>query len=137
MKTTQVKTTEAAKTDDEERVAIEQALKGYYFRGIHDGNVELLRQVFHPATLLFGDVKGQPYAKTLAEYLDGVAHRTSPRDSGKPYETEILRIDVINTIAVAKVRVKMYEFNYYDLLSFHKIADKWVIVNKMFTHVEE
>jgi hypothetical protein len=136
MKTTQVKPNEAAKTDDEERVAIEQALNGYYFRGIHDGNVELLRQVFHPATLLFGDVKGQPYAKTLEAYLDGVAHRVSPRDSGRPYQTDILRIDVINSIAVATVRVAMYEFNYFDLLSFHKVDGQWLIVNKMLTHVE-
>ncbi|MBD0257852.1 MAG: nuclear transport factor 2 family protein [Cytophagales bacterium] len=125
------------KTDEQAATAaIEQALNWYYFQGIYDGNVALLEQVFHPGTLLFGDVKGQPYAKTLAEYLDGVAHRTSPHDSGKPYETEIIRIDVVNTIAVAKVRVKMYEFNYYDLLSFHELEGKWLVVNKMLTHVE-
>ncbi len=124
------------KTNEEEKTAIEQALSEYYFRGIYDGNVELLAQVFHPGTLLFGDVKGQPYAKTLDQYLDGVAHRTSPRDSGKPYQTEIIGIDVINTIAVAKVCVAMYEFNYYDLLSFHKTNGKWLIVHKMLTHVE-
>ena len=123
------------KTDEEAQAAIEQALHWYYFQGIYDGNVALLEQVFHPKALLFGDVNSQPYAKTLAEYLDGVAHRTSPNDSGKPYETEILRIDVINSIAVAKVRLKMYEFNYHDLLSFHKIEGKWLIVNKMLTHV--
>ncbi len=126
-----MKTEEQAAT-----AAIEQALQWYYFQGIYDGNVALLGQVFHPGTLLFGDVNGRPYAKTLAEYLDGVARRTSPRDSGKPYETEILRIDVINSIAVAKVRVKMYEFNYHDLLSFHQIDGKWLIVHKMLTHVE-
>lgn len=124
------------KTDEEALTAIEQALKGYYFKGIYDGNVELLKVVFHPGTLLFGDVKGQPYAKSLAEYLHAVAHRTSPKDSGKPYQTDIIRIEVINSIAVAKVRITMYEFNYYDLLSFHKIEGKWVIVNKMLTHVE-
>jgi hypothetical protein len=132
----EVKPTEAVKTDDEERAAIEQALEGYYFKGIHEGNVALLRQVFHPETLLFGDVKGRPYAKTLAAYLDGVAHRVSPKDSGQPYQTDIIRIDVINSIAVATVRVAMYEFNYFDFLSFHKVDGKWLIVNKMLTHVE-
>lgn len=124
------------KTNEAARAAIEQALVRYYFQGVYDGNVELLRQVYHPATLVFGDVKGQPYAKTLEQYLDGVAHRTSPKDSGKPYETEIIRIDVINSIAMAKVRVKMFEFNYHDFLSFHKIDGHWLIVNKMLTHVE-
>jgi hypothetical protein len=124
------------KTNEEAKKAIEGALQGYYFQGIYDGNVELLAQVFHPGALLFGDVKGQPYAKTLGEYLDGVAHRTSPRDSGKPYHTEIIGIDVINSVAVAKVRLAMYEFNYYDFLSFHQTGGKWLIVNKMLTHVE-
>jgi hypothetical protein len=124
------------KTNEDASAAIEQALKGYYFQGIYDGNVELLKQVYHPGTLLFGDVKGQPYAKTLDQYLEGVAQRTSPKDSGKPYETEIIRIDVINSIAMAEVHVKMYAFNYYDFLSFHKLDGKWLIVNKMLTHVE-
>jgi hypothetical protein len=124
------------KTNIEESIAIEQVLKQYYFQGIYAGNVEVLKKAFQPSTLLFGDVKGQPYAKTLDEYLDGVAHRTSPKDSGKPYQTEIISIEIIQSIAVAKVRLKMYEFNYYDLLSFHKIGGEWVIVNKMFTHVE-
>jgi hypothetical protein len=123
-------------TNENERAEIEQALKRYYFQGIYEGNVELLTKVFHQGSFVFGDVKGKPYAKTLAEYLDGVAHRTSPKDSGQPYETEIIEIDVINSIAVAKVRVTMYEFNYYDFLAFHRLDGQWVIVNKMLTHVE-
>ncbi|QHT65211.1 nuclear transport factor 2 family protein [Rhodocytophaga rosea] len=124
------------KTIDEETAAIKQVLQAYYFQGIYEGNVELLREAFHPGTLLFGDINGQPYAKTLDQYLTGVAHRTSPKDSGKPYQTEIISIDVIQSIAIAKAQVKMYEFNYYDFLSFHKIDRNWVIVNKMLTHIE-
>jgi hypothetical protein len=124
------------KTNEEEKTAIVQALKDY-FQGIYDGNVGLLKKVFHEKTLIFGDVNGQPYAKSLDEYLDGVAQRTSPKDSGKPYETETIQIDVINTIAVAKVRVQMYQFNYYNFLSFHKIQGQWMIVNKLLTHYHE
>jgi hypothetical protein len=124
------------KTNEAASMAIEKALNEYYFRGIYEGRVELLQQVFHPETCLFGDIKGQPYAKNLEQYLEGVAHRISPRDSEKPFQTEILRIEVINSIAVAKVWVTMYEFNYYDLLSFHQIDGQWLIVHKMFTHVE-
>jgi hypothetical protein len=35
------------------------------------------------------------------------------------------------------VKVKMYEFNYHEFLSFHKIEDKWLIVNKMISDVNE
>ena len=118
-------------------IAISQALEDYYFNGIYTGNISLLNKVYHPGTLLFGDVKGQPYAKTLTEYLDGVANRQSPKDSGKPFKGEILNINVVQSIAIAQVKVKMYDFNYTDFLSFHKIDGKWLIVNKMMSDVNQ
>lgn len=115
--------------------SIAQALEDYYFKGIYEGDINTLAHILNPGTLLFGDVKGGPYAKTLDQYLDGVAHRQSPKDSGKPFKGTIISIDVVNSIAVAKVHVKMYEFNYDEFLSFHKIDNRWVIVNKMITDV--
>jgi hypothetical protein len=31
----------------------------------------------------------------------------------------------------------MYDFNYFELLSFHKLENKWVVVNKMIADVEQ
>jgi hypothetical protein len=120
---------------NQDSTAIAQALEDYYFKGIYEGDVNTLGNILNPGTLLFGDVKGQPYAKTLDQYLDGVKNRQSPKDSGKPFKGTIISIDVVNSIAVAKVQVKMYEFNYDEFLSFHKINNRWVIVNKMITDV--
>ncbi|WPU92974.1 nuclear transport factor 2 family protein [Mucilaginibacter sabulilitoris] len=117
-------------------LAISQTLDNY-FKSIYEGDVDLLSSTFNAGTLLFGDVKGQPYAKTLDVYLDGVKNRQSPKDSGKPFKGEIITINVINSIAIAKVRVKMYDFNYHEFLSFHKINNRWVIVNKMISDVTE
>ncbi|WP_245752439.1 nuclear transport factor 2 family protein [Chitinophaga arvensicola] len=125
------------KTHQEDSLAITQVLENDYFKGIYEGNISLLGKVLHPGTLLFGDVKGQPYAKTLEQYLDGVAHRQSPKDSGQPFKGTIISVDVINSIAVARVQVKMYEFNYDEFLSFHKIDNRWMIVNKMITDISE
>ena len=121
----------------QDSTAIAQALEDYYFKGIYKGDINTLGHIFNHGTLLFGDVKGQPYAKTLDQYLDGVKNRQSPRDSGKPFKGTIISIDVVNSIAVAKVHVKMYEFNYDEFLSFHKIDNRWVIVNKMITDVAD
>jgi len=118
-------------TNDQSKAAIEQALENYYFKGIYEGNLDLLNQVMNTGTLLFGDVKGQPYAKTLDVYLDGVKNRVSPKDSGKPFNGKIISVKVVNSIAVAEVQVKMYDFNYHEFLSFHKLGGKWLIVNKM------
>jgi hypothetical protein len=117
--------------------AISNALENFYFKGIYEGDVNTLGQVFNPGSLLFGDVKGQPYAKTLDQYLDGVKNRQSPKDSGKPFKGEILNIKVVRSIAVAEVRVTMYDFIYHEFLSFHKLNGKWLIVNKMISDVKE
>lgn len=117
--------------------AITDALENYYFKGIYEGDEMLLGSIFHESALLFGDIKGQPYFKTVDLYLDGVKNRQSPKDSGKPFKGEILKINVVNSIATAEINVKMYEFNYRDFLSFHKINGKWLIVNKMLTDVSQ
>lgn len=122
---------------NQDSLAIRQVLENYYFKGIYEGDINILRPIYHPGTLLFGDVKGQPYAKTLDVYLDGVKNRQSVKDSGKPFKGTIISIDVINSIAVVKLHVKMYDFNYDEFLSFHKIDNHWLIVNKMITDVEE
>jgi hypothetical protein len=115
----------------QDSTAIAGALEDYYFKGIYEGNLDLLHEVYHAGTLLFGDVNGQPYAKTLEQYLDGVKNRQSPKDSGKPFKGEIISIKLVNTIAIAEVKVKMYDFNYHEFLSFHKLDNRWLIVNKM------
>jgi hypothetical protein len=118
-------------TRQTDSAAIAYALEENYFAGIYEGDVNKLKKIFHPGALLFGDVKGQPYAKTLDAYLDGVKNRQSPKDSGKPFNGTVLNIKVVNSIAIAEVTVKMYDFDYHEFLSFHKIDDQWFIVNKM------
>jgi hypothetical protein len=44
---------------------ITQALETIYYKGIYEGNVDLLKNIYYPGTHLFGDIKGQPYATTL------------------------------------------------------------------------
>jgi len=122
---------------NQDSLAITRALEDYYFKGIYEGDINALSSILNPGALLFGDVKGQPYAKTIDQYFDGVAHRQSPKDSGKPFKGTIDSIDVVNSIAVAKVHVKMYDFNYDEYLSFHKFDNRWMIVNKLITDVTE
>ncbi|OQP61959.1 hypothetical protein A3860_30165 [Niastella vici] len=123
--------------NEQEKATIARLLEQYYFKGIYEGDLALLKQIYHTGTLLFGDVKGQPYAKTLEQYLDGVQHRQSPKDLGKPFKGEVLAVEVVNTIAVATVKVQLYDFNYYEFLSFHKLDGQWLIVNKMISDVSK
>lgn len=122
-------------TTIQDKKAIARDIENYYFNGLYDGHIQVLGQIFNEGTLVYGDIKGQPYAKTLEQYLDGVKNRQSPKDSGKPFKGEIIKIKVVNSIAFAEVKVKMYDFDYYDILSFHKMNGRWLIVNKMLTDV--
>ena len=121
----------------EDVTAITAAIESSYFKAIYEGDVILLENIFYPGTLVYGDVNGQPYFKTADLYLNGVKNRQSPKDLGTPYKGEILNIKVVNSIAMAEINLKMYEFNYRDFLSFHKINGNWYIVNKMLTNVDE
>jgi len=123
--------------NDQQKAAIKQVLEECYFKGIYEGNISLLSEVYNPGTLLFGDVKGEVYFKTLDQYLDGVKNRQAPKDSGKPFKLDIISIRVVNSIAIAEVKVKMYAFHYHEFLSFHLINDKWFIVNKMISDISE
>ncbi len=118
------------------KTEIKNVLENYYFKGIYEGNTELLKKVFYKDALLFGDIQGVPYFKTAQQYIEGVGSRVSPAKSGKDFNAEILSIDVINSIATAKLNVKMYDFNYYNFITFNKINGQWLIVNKTLTDVE-
>src|ERR1700685_3141837 len=73
---------------------IAHVLTDIYFKGIYEGDINLLSGAYYQGTLLFGDAGGKPYFKTLAQYLDGVKNRQSPKDSGKPFKGEIISIDI-------------------------------------------
>jgi len=109
---------------------------GNYFNGVYNGDIELLRSVFHPEALVVGDVNDVPYFKTFSEYLDVVKNRKSPSDLGESFRMEILSMEIINSIAVVKARLGMFEFNYTDLLSLNIINGRWLIVNKLMTNVK-
>ena len=113
------------------------AVLSNYFNGIYNGDTELLRGIFHPTALVVGDINGQPYFKTVDQYLEGVKNRKSPSELNEKFNMEILSIEIINSIAIAKVRVPIFDFNYYDLLSLSKVNGEWIIINKLLTHVKE
>ena len=113
-----------------------QAVIQNYFEGIYNGDEVQLKEVFHPGTLLFGDIKGVPYFKAITEYIDGVKSRESPKDLGEDFKMEILSIEILGNNAIVKAQLPMLGYNYFDFLSLAKINEDWKIVNKLFTHVE-
>jgi hypothetical protein len=107
-----------------------------YFDATWRGDVEQLRTVFDPRAIVAGEVNGQPYYKTIDEYLAGVANRESPAELGEPVESELLMLDVQQNIATAKLHVRMLGFNYYNYFSIMRQRDRWLVITKTLTNVE-
>lgn len=106
-----------------------------YCQGVFQGDIALLRKVFHPKAALFAEVRGQPYHRVLDDYLVVVANRESPKARGEPFRMKPITIEVTHEIAFAKVCSPMYDYHYVDYLSFVRLDGEWRIVNKLFTDV--
>lgn len=106
-----------------------------YFQGVFQGDLVRLRRAFHPQCQLRGEIHGEPYLKSLEEYLEGVANRKSPQELGEIFRMKVISLDLLETMAVAKVHLPMLGYNYYDFLTLMKMNDEWVIVNKLFIHL--
>ncbi|WP_204336001.1 nuclear transport factor 2 family protein [Leptobacterium flavescens] len=107
-----------------------------YFTGLYKGKKELLEEAFHQKMQLFGDINGEPYYREVGDFLDGVAKRESPESLGEDFRMKILSLEILGNIAVTKLHVPMFEFNYFDYLLLHKINGKWTVVSKSFIHFE-
>ena len=107
-----------------------------YFDATWRGDVAQLRTVFDPRAIVAGEVNGQPYYKTIDEYLAGVASRKSPAERGEKVEMELLMLDVQQNIATAKLHVRMLGFNYYNYFSIMRQQEKWLVITKTLTNVQ-
>lgn len=114
-----------------------QAVLQDYAEGIFFGDVVRLRSAFHPDARLFGMVKGQLYDKLLEEYLAVVATRQSPSQLGEPFHMRLLTLEVQGSIALARLHCPMLGFNYIDFLSLRLQGERWQIVSKLFTHLNQ
>jgi hypothetical protein len=112
------------------------ALVRRYFDATWRGDVAQLKTVFDPRAIVVGEVNGQPYYKSIDEYLAGVASRQSPAERGEKAEMELLMLDVQQNIATAKLHARMLGFNYYNYFSLVRQQDKWLVITKTLTNVQ-
>ncbi len=106
-----------------------------YFDATWRGDVAQLKTVFDPRAIVVGEVNGQPYYKSIDEYLAGVANRKSPEELGEKVEMKLVMHDVQQNIATAKLHVRMLGFNYYNYFSIVRQHDTWLVIAKTLTNV--
>ncbi|RZM78222.1 nuclear transport factor 2 family protein [Pseudoalteromonas rubra] len=108
-----------------------RAMVQCYFTGLHEGDSETLRNLFHPDCWL----KAPGLRRTRDEWLKQVSERTSPAEKGDEFAYQILAIDLLGQQAMVKVLCPLFEHNYIDFLGLLKEQGQWRIVNKMYANL--
>ncbi|KQW89167.1 hypothetical protein ASC94_22205 [Massilia sp. Root418] len=118
-----------------EAIAAVAAVADAYLRGVYEGDTTALAALFAPDAQVYGNINGQPYFKTIAAYLQGVAGRASPQSLGEPFRMRVLSADVMGNIGNVRLHSPMLGFNYHLYLTLRRGESGWRIVNKTFAHV--
>lgn len=104
-----------------------------YFDGLYNGDVAKLSTIFHQDAWL----KAPGSRRSLTEWLANVASRPIPAKQGSAFEFKLLAIDVVKDQAMVKIYCPLFGFNYIDFLGLLKEQEQWLIVNKMYTDINE
>ena len=106
-----------------------------YFDVMHECDLEKFDQVFHPTCSLFSAQDGVFTVRPFAHYRAEMAKRTPPKSLGHPRDETILKIDLLSPeIALAQVRVRIFEKIFVDNLNLLKLDGRWMIVAKLYHH---
>ncbi len=107
-----------------------------YFDALHRGDAVRLGELFLPDAHLYAVSDDKAAVMPIADYLDLVANRPSPKSAGHSRSGNILAVDLSSpSSAVAKVTVNVPPARFVDILSFLKLDDRWRIAAKVY-HLE-
>ena len=113
------------------------AILSDYFDGIYEGNTEKLDRVFHPAGQLSCVTDGSLNLTNKTKYREIVANREPPESKGPHRYDKIISIDMAGPeTALAKVECAIPPRYFTDLLTFIKLDERWMIINKTYHYVE-
>lgn len=106
-----------------------------YFDGLYHSDVARLRRVFHPRAQYVCATTGALQCLAMDEYLPIVERRPSPASRGETRTDFIRSIDFAGaTAAVARVRCRIAERHFDDILSLVFVDGRWQIIAKVFDY---
>lgn len=115
--------------------ALSDALQKY-FDLMYDCDTSRFDEVFASTVQLHGFRDGEMVMWSAETYRDILDKRQSPKSLNAARADEVLLVDFASgTQAFAKVRLKIHAMVFVDYLTWHRIADKWLITSKGF-HLE-
>lgn len=105
-----------------------------YADGLHNGNVETLKQAFRPEAILAGYLDKQLAIAPVQSLYDFVSQNDSPAKRGDKFAYEIVSIKASGSTAVVHLSERAYlGFNYETSFHMVKVDGRWWIVSKLFS----
>jgi hypothetical protein len=115
-------------------IAAVEATAWAYLDALYDGDADRLGKLFLPESGLFtGTADGQAAVVPRDAWLDRVRGRQSARDARHANTNAVFAIEVIGTVAMARVTASHPPNRFDDLLSLVKTSGGWKIAAKTYT----
>jgi hypothetical protein len=108
-----------------------QAFLDDYFEVLQTQDMALFDRVFHPSAVLYSAQDGAVVVRPMPAYREIVQQRLSPQSKGAPRQEEVLMVDLLSpTMAVVKVRLRLFDNIMEDHLNLMKHDGRWMIYAK-------
>ena len=103
-------------------------LMNRYFEAVYNGDVEALRDVFHPQNRLAGMRGDEERFSSLEQFLE----RVTSRPNQDAFDFQVLSVDQSGRAAVAKISYRYHGVDFVDYMSVLRLEGSWRIVAKVF-----
>lgn len=114
-------------------IAAVEATARAYLDALYDGDAGRLAALFLPQSGLFaGNPEGEAAVMMRDDWLDRVRGRQSARAAGHADTSAVFAVEVIGTVAMARVTASHPPNRFDDLLSLVKTSLGWKIAAKAY-----
>ena len=119
-------------TDSEKTGAVKAVLETYV-EACRLGDVDSLKQIFHPDAAMSGYLAGSAMVGGPQPFFDAVAGNPAPVESNAPYQAQIESVQVSGRIATGVLREQGFlGMDFVDYFHLIEIDGSWKIVSKLF-----
>ena len=109
-----------------------------YFDACYEGSGEKMARVFHDAAHIYGHDENGAFTDMDKNFFVGLVGsvRTDAPKTEYPRQNEILAIDFTgDNTAVARVKVRVFNTLFTDMLCFMRLGGKWSVISKVYSGV--
>ena len=107
-----------------------------YFEVLQTQDLSLFDAVFHDKCFLYSHQGGDLTVRSFQSYRELIQGRESAASGGHPRDEQVLMLDVLSpTMAVVKVRLRMFDSIVEDYLNLMKHEGRWLVFAKHYNRI--